>query len=131
MVSAADGWISPRRMKSLIRVGCDSVRVTPPNCTPVQVPTFRRANGPVAVGLPAVIPNGPNVLKAWRLALAGKQPSNLVNPAGVGVKASVWKTAFLDILCSSKPPKKKTLFFFKGPPIVAPANSSLNLTGLV
>src|SRR5437660_685204 len=131
MVSAPVGWISPRRMKSLILVGCDSVRVIPPNCTAAQAPTFTLTNGPVGVGLPAVIPNGPYVLKAWRLALAGKQPSNLVNPAGVGVKASVWKRAFLVTLSSSNPPKKKTLFFFKGPPIVKPANSSLNLTGLV
>src|SRR5258708_6750579 len=117
-------------MKSKPWTGVDKVRVTPPNWTLAQAPTLKfvkvPANGSfVGNGLPAEMAYGPYLPKAFRLVLAGKQPFNWARPAGVGVRASVWKGLWVARIRSSNPLKKKALFLTSGPPKVMPPNSSL------
>src|SRR5690242_11739359 len=89
---------------------------------------------PMTTGLPAVMPNGPNLeiaRTAWFCTPVGKQAARAARPAGVGVKFCEEKMLLWETIWLSKPPKKNSLFLIQGPPTVNPENSLFSRGGLV
>src|SRR5580765_2619610 len=124
MIVSLPNWRSmrPTQLKLCVCVG--RVRSTPPNSTPGQAGLLLR-KVPKGVGLPDEIAYGPKDFRACRLWLPGKQAESVAIPAGVGTLPALVYRLFCEMICWLKPPKRNSLFFTTGPPMVKPPNSSL------